>query len=63
MEEGASALRPTTFSTEVQGRDPRHDGWDRPVAADAHEDEPTHALATLIHGGRRGSGPPRSGRR
>jgi hypothetical protein len=52
MEEGASALRPTTFSTEVQGHDPRLDRQDRPVAADAHEDEPTRAIAALLHGGR-----------
>jgi hypothetical protein len=56
-------LRPAAFSAEVQGRNPQLDGRDRPVAADAHEDEPTRALAALIHGGRRGSGAPRSGRR
>jgi hypothetical protein len=52
MEEGVSALRPAMFSAEVQGRDPRLDKWDQPVAADAHEDEPTRALTALIHGGR-----------
>jgi hypothetical protein len=62
MEEGASTLRPTTFSAEVQGRDPRLDGWDWPIAADAHEDEPTRALAALLRGGWRGSGVPKSGR-
>jgi hypothetical protein len=67
MEEGASTLRLTTFSAtggaEVQGRDPRLDGRDRPVAVDAHEDEPTHTHAALLHGDRRGSGVPWSGRR
>jgi hypothetical protein len=56
-------LRPTAFIVEVQGRDPRLDGRDQIVTIDAHEDEPTHALAALIHGGRRGSGAPKSERR
>jgi hypothetical protein len=45
-------LRPAAFSAEVQGRDLWLDGRDRPVAVDAHEDEPTRALTALIHGGR-----------
>jgi hypothetical protein len=56
-------LRPTAFIVEVQGHDPRLDGRDQIVTIDAHEDEPTHALAALIHGGRHGSGAPKSERR
>jgi hypothetical protein len=52
MEEGATALRPTMFSVEVQGHDPQLDGRDRPVAADAHEDEPTRDHAALLREGR-----------
>jgi hypothetical protein len=39
------------FSVEVQGRDPRLDGRDQLVVVDAHEDEPTRALAALLRGG------------